>query len=218
VIKPWIKVGDVHAYAIQPVKKRFLVYANDLDKISDYPKFHDGLKKHSEKLRNRREVKNGRIRWFDLQWPREKRFFDNEKLICRFKAERNTFALDTDGLYCSADITLVILKDEFRGKFKTKYLLALLNSRLLDYHFKSYAKLMDYRYEYYPKPVSLLRIKQSSESEQKKFVTLVDRILAAKQRNAEADVSAWEREIDQLVYALYGLTPEEIQIIEGASK
>ena len=47
---------------------------------------------------------------------------------------------------------------------------------------------------------------------------LVDRILAAKQREAEADTSALEREIDELVYALYGLTPEEIQIVEGAAK
>ena len=38
------------------------------------------------------------------------------------------------------------------------------------------------------------------------------------QRDAEADVSALEREIDQLVYALYGLTPEEIQIVEGSSQ
>ena len=44
----------------------------------------------------------------------------------------------------------------------------------------------------------------------------VDRILAAKQRDAEADVSALEREIDELVYALYGLTPEEIKTVEGA--
>ncbi len=29
--------------------------------------------------------------------------------------------------------------------------------------------------------------------------------------------AALEREIDQLVYALYGLTPEEIQIVEGGS-
>jgi hypothetical protein len=202
---------------IDPVKKRFLVYANDLDKISDYPRFHEGLKRHSEKLRKRREVQNGRIRWFDLQWPREKRFFDNEKLICRFKAERNTFAYDTDGLYCSADITLVILKEEFRGKFKTKYLLALLNSRLLDYHFKSYAKLMDYRYEYYLKPVSLLRIRQGTDAEQNLFVALVDKILAAKRRDPEMNVSVLERKIDQLVYALYGLTPEEIKIVEGAS-
>ena len=44
-----------------------------------------------------------------------------------------------------------------------------------------------------------------------------DRILAAEQRDAEADVSELERDIDQLVYALYGLTPEEIQIVESAS-
>jgi adenine-specific DNA-methyltransferase len=45
----------------------------------------------------------------------------------------------------------------------------------------------------------------------------VDRILAAKQRDAEADTSALEREIDESVYALYGLMPEEIKIVESAS-
>ena len=34
---------------------------------------------------------------------------------------------------------------------------------------------------------------------------------------AEADVSALERAIDELVYGLYGLTPEEIKIVESAS-
>jgi hypothetical protein len=47
-------------------------------------------------------------------------------------------------------------------------------------------------------------------------VTWDDRILAAKQRDTEADTSALEREIDELVYALYALTPEEIQLVEGA--
>jgi hypothetical protein len=47
---------------------------------------------------------------------------------------------------------------------------------------------------------------------------LVDRILAAKAQDASADVSALERELDELVYALYGLTPEEIKIVEGAAK
>ena len=46
---------------------------------------------------------------------------------------------------------------------------------------------------------------------------LVDRILAAKQRDAKADVSALERAIDELGYARYGLTPEEIQVVESAS-
>lgn len=47
---------------------------------------------------------------------------------------------------------------------------------------------------------------------------LVDLILAAKERDGEADVSALECEIDHLVYELYGLTPEEIQIVEGSAK
>ena len=42
----------------------------------------------------------------------------------------------------------------------------------------------------------------------------MDKILAAKRADAAADVSAWEREIDERVYRLYGLTPEEIKIVE----
>ena len=37
----------------------------------------------------------------------------------------------------------------------------------------------------------------------------------AKQRDAEADVGALERELDELVYALYGLTLEEIKSWEA---
>jgi hypothetical protein len=46
----------------------------------------------------------------------------------------------------------------------------------------------------------------------------VEEILVAKQHDPEADTSGLEREIDRLVYALYGLTSEEIQIVEGAAK
>jgi hypothetical protein len=56
-------------------------------------------------------------------------------------------------------------------------------------------------------------------SEQQKPVErLVERILSAKQRDAEADVSKLEQELDELVYALYGLTPEEKAIVQGVSK
>ena len=41
------------------------------------------------------------------------------------------------------------------------------------------------------------------------------RILAAKRADAAADVSAWEREIDERVYRLYGLTAAEIKVVEG---
>ena len=47
---------------------------------------------------------------------------------------------------------------------------------------------------------------------------IFDRILAAKKANPLADTTAEEREIDRLVYDLYGLTEDEIAIVEGTTK
>ena len=66
--------------------------------------------------------------------------------------------------------------------------------------------------------------------QQKPVERLVERILSAKggtdipvcgaKENTDRNVcvTALERELDELVSALYGLTPEEIQIVEGAAK
>ena len=51
-------------------------------------------------------------------------------------------------------------------------------------------------------------------AQQRPIIALVDKILAAKRADPQADTSAWEREIDGLVYALYGLTEEEIAVVE----
>lgn len=40
----------------------------------------------------------------------------------------------------------------------------------------------------------------------------------AKRANPAADVSAWEKEVDERVYRLYGLTKEEIKIVEEGAK
>jgi hypothetical protein len=43
-------------------------------------------------------------------------------------------------------------------------------------------------------------------------------VVAAKRKYPNFDTSALEREIDQQVYALYNLTPEEIAIVEDATQ
>ena len=40
-------------------------------------------------------------------------------------------------------------------------------------------------------------------------------IMSAKRANPQADTSELEKEIDELVYKLYGLTEEEIKIVEN---
>jgi len=49
---------------------------------------------------------------------------------------------------------------------------------------------------------------------QKPLERLVERIMSAKQRDADADVTAMERELDELVYALSDLTAAEIALVE----
>ena len=44
------------------------------------------------------------------------------------------------------------------------------------------------------------------------------RILKAKRANPAADVSAQEREINDRIYRLYGLSKDEIRIVEEASE
>ncbi|MFZ2969549.1 MAG: hypothetical protein WA063_00210 [Minisyncoccia bacterium] len=59
---------------------------------------------------------------------------------------------------------------------------------------------------------------QISPEQQKPFINLVDQILKKKKDNPNADTGELEREIDEMVYELYGLTEEEIGIVEGKMK
>ena len=47
------------------------------------------------------------------------------------------------------------------------------------------------------------------------IVNLVDKIMAAKKSDPSADTTVWEREVDERVYRLYGLTKAEIATVEG---
>jgi adenine-specific DNA-methyltransferase len=46
-------------------------------------------------------------------------------------------------------------------------------------------------------------------------IKIVDAILGDKREDINADTTALEAQIDKMVYELYGLTDEEIKIVEG---
>ena len=50
---------------------------------------------------------------------------------------------------------------------------------------------------------------------QEPVIKCVDQILLLKKSDPSADTSVLEAEIDRLVYQLYGLTEEEVRIVEG---
>ena len=100
-----------------------------------------------------------------------------------------------------------------------KYVLGCLNSSLVSWIFlqRSNVGHRDDFPKIVLKETRELPIAPATSKQQRELERFVDRILATKQGNPEADTRALERDIDQLVYGLYGLTPEEIKIVEGAS-
>jgi hypothetical protein len=90
-----------------------------------------------------------------------------------------------------------------------------LNSKLINYFHT--AKYLDVEKITFPK-ILIENCKQfpiKLTENTKPFVDLVDRILIAKHQNSSSDTVDLERQIDRLVYELYGLTEEEIAIIEN---
>ena len=69
-------------------------------------------------------------------------------------------------------------------------------------------------YHIVPEHIRKIPIAYATQIQQDEIVVKVDEILKTKQTNPSADTSALESEIDRLVYQLYGLTGEEIAIVE----
>ena len=57
-----------------------------------------------------------------------------------------------------------------------------------------------------------------SDEKQLPFIKLVDKILTLKAKDTKADTLLIENELDNMVYKLYELTPEEIVIVEENTK
>ena len=64
--------------------------------------------------------------------------------------------------------------------------------------------------------IELLPIIQPSEKEKATLEKLVEHLLLIKTLNPKADVTDLENQIDQIMYETYGLTEEEIKIVEEA--
>lgn len=136
--------------------------------------------------------------------------FEKEKITWGNLCLSAQFTLVDAGVYINAPAPLITPA--------SRYLLAVLNSKLGDYFIRCLGVIRSGGYfEYKPMFVEQLPVPIISEAEQKPFAKIVDRILVAKKTDPTADTSALEAEIDELVYNLYGLTEEEKAIVKGST-
>ena len=101
--------------------------------------------------------------------------------------------------------------EETSRRFSVKYLLGVMNSSAAHDFLRANRRS---NIHLYPDDWKKLPIPDVDAAAQAPVVSRVDQILVAKKADPDVDVSAPEAEIDQLVYFLYGLTREEIAILE----
>jgi len=97
-------------------------------------------------------------------------------------------------------------------RFAVKFLVAVMNSQTAIDYLQSIRRSNT---DLYPDDWKKLPIPDVSAERQAPILSLVDQILASKEANPNSDISSLEAEIDRLVYELYGLTEEEIALVEG---
>ena len=99
--------------------------------------------------------------------------------------------------------------------FAVKFLLGVMNSTAAHDFLRANRRS---NIHLYPDDWKKLPIPDVTAGQQEPIIELVDQILNVKRTNPNADVSALEAELDQLVYKLYGLTTEENALIKQKSK
>jgi hypothetical protein len=160
-----------------------------------------------------------------LAEPRDPRFFSGPRVYSR-KILGDRLVVTYEEAESVADQQVYITKPTDSG-YSAKYLTGVLGSRLVAFFIRAY---FDECTKAFPQiKVSQLReipIAKPDKARHDKLVGLVDKMLALtpKLRAAQSDaerqtlqnaVTATDQQIDALVYALYGLTEDEIELVEG---
>ena len=157
--------------------------------------------------------------------------FANKKLMfINVVKDRLRFAYDAVGFYNSHTVVNCVRLDSLSGvqhvsarramrnadttlskTYNYKFLLGVLNAKFTNWYFRNF---LSEGLHFYPNDAKSLPIPKVTPEQQKPIVEVVDKILNFKPSPTDFDTSGLEKEIDQIVYSLYDLTPEEIAIVE----
>jgi len=170
-------------------------------------------------------------------WLAEPRYSANYdasvKIVIRQTGDSLIATLDCHQFIAHDNLYTII---SHNNTFDLRYILGLLNSRLLTWIYqniinpeKGEALAQVKRGHLAQLPIAILNISNPADkARHDQMVALVDQILELHKQSASAktdhdktvilrQIDATDRQIDQLVYELYGLTEEEIKIVEEGS-
>lgn len=228
LLRPWFKNSDISKYKVNEENSLWVIQAYTDLNMDKYPNIKSHFEKYKQAIKSR-NYDSGELskakrlgKWWAMSSSRREFDFSKPKIVSPQRSYNNTFAYTEKEWTASADVYFITLKDI---NYNLKYILALLNSKLYYLWLYFRGKRKGEMLELYLTPLSEVLIKEISPEQQKPFISLVDQILSITKGDdyldnpdKKAKVKRLEKEIDQLVYKLYELTPEEIKIVEEFNK
>ena len=236
----WINLAEniqiIYPYTVAADGRARILGQDVLER--DFPHTWAYLKSNSKLLRARdRGAWGQRPDWYAYARSQNIGTFVGEKLLLPYMTTRLRVALDGDGDLFFVNITTggYGLRVQY-GEHHPNYLVGLLNSKLLDLAIRQLTNAFRGGYfavnkqgiERLPfRPISFSD--STDKARHDRMVALVHSMVAlhnhlaaakseAQKTVVQRQIDATDAEIDRLVYDLYGLTAEEIAIVEAAAK
>jgi len=213
--KPLIDGKDVHRYEEPTWRRNYVIY--DVDYV--------------EKLREETRI-NGKL--WTARIIKKDNYFEREKLVLQrirnlSLKRRLVLTYDQNKYYTSINIGVIL--NNSNPRYNLKYLLGILNSNLINkYYAKRYHNIQIKNEFLGELPIPIIDFSDPADAARHDLmVSLVDSMLSLHKQIPEArtpheqtafqrQIEATDGQIDALVYELYGLTEEEIKIVEGTCR
>jgi hypothetical protein len=186
-----------------------------------YEQLSDNEKQAYKKIIQTRDIKNYIIDWKQEYIPAEifsdkavEKFLLKEKIVIARMTLKLQAAIDNEQFFVGKSTVLF----DWVKELNPLYLLAILNSKLINFWYVNYFENTHLSGGYIRFDIPYLKkipVCITDESKQQAIALLVEQLINAKSKNPSADTTDLETQIDRIVYELYGLTTEEIKIVEG---
>ena len=237
LLKPVIRSGSIGQFQASPTALVLFPYERRGESLkliseermaSSFPKAWAYLSKNKSLLENREKGKFKASGWYQL-YPKNLDVWEQEKLMMPYMVTKLSGFLDRENSYF-VNVTTggfgITLKQDLCS---LAYLSGLLNSSLLDWFFRAVTTNFNSGYfaankQYLVQlPIHIdkreadyLRVEQLSTALHSMNVQLKAAKTGQDRKPLERQIKAAERQINQLVYKLYDLTPKEITLVEGS--
>ena len=210
IIKPILRGRDISRYSYTSVGQYILLAKNGVNVQRDYPDIYEHLESFGDRFKNRGAQGQ---HWTNLRACSFYDDFKKEKIVWIELADSGRFALCNEEIYLLNSAYFLLPPSGIESKF----LLGVLNSSTIRFYLGLIAETSGMgTSRWINNYVKEFPIPEAACEQHALIIEFVDQILDAKHTDPDAKVSDLEKRIDQIVYLLYGLTDDEIAIVEEA--